>query len=229
MAEEKEKSFFDYLGESVKQNPRMRSIEKYFPGYSDAFSTSSFSTLPVVAITRGQLMSKLGELVEGIYSSKKAATLSVGQKIPRKLLKEVDEFESFKNLPESKSKQVEEGSYRGAIWSKRNPYKSMDTEKTTIGIDSKIFNPSTSAHEFAHELYYMLPEAEQKFLSKTFQNMSSDDINNLIKKTGTRLYNSSELFSEAFAQYLLEGDKSKFKEFPPFVRHIVKKYYRLMK
>jgi len=212
----------------------VESFIKSIPGSKyilpDPYEPTSYIN-PIVAITRGQLMNKLGELLEGSYPSKVKSTLAVGQKIPRKLLKEIDEFGSFSELPKSKAKQVEarEGAYRGATWSKRKPNKVMETQKTTVGLNPRLFAPSTSAHEFAHELYYMLPEGEQKFLSKTFQNMSNDNLNNLIGKTRTSIFNSSELFSEAFAQYLLEGDRSNFKEFPPFVKHLVKKYYRLMK
>ena len=84
----------------------------------------------------------------------------------------------------------------------------------------------TAVHEPGHIMYSFLTQREKGGMAKAFDQMESAGIIKKIQDiAGVSLHNPKELVAEGYAQYI--AGTPIFKEFHPFVKHLIKKYHRL--
>lgn len=79
----------------------------------------------------------------------------------------------------------------------------------------------------AHILEKVLTPDEWRGLRKAYINHNMWELE---RYTGVSMHNERELLAEAYAQYIGGGSHDiTFKEFPPFVKHLIKKYHKLLR
>jgi hypothetical protein len=212
---EKEKSdIARYIEEMVKSIPGAKYV------LPDPYDPSSYIH-PVVGISKSAFTSAVEKLL-GKESS------IFAKRLPRGAIKDIDKLGTFSEVGWGEYKKSHP-SYRAAYARKGVKYSDQPKplSETITAIDPTMAMPKTPYHEVGHNIFEELPRKEKDLLDKVYSSLGPEKRTDLIHKTDTNLFDANELFAEAYSRYIT-GDKL-FDEFPTFVKHIVKKYHKLMR
>jgi len=221
----KKTSTFEKIEEIAKKTPAP--LSWLIP---DPYDPTSYVT-PIAGLSKMQYLKALSQVG--------APGAEFARKISRRLLQPINEVGLIDKIAKKWGVRLT-GKDRARIWMKLpnlGPEQASLSElpalksrlkgaTADIGISSKPLRPLTAVHEPGHILEMIITPEETKGLHKTFLKMSDEVRLPLQQKIDVSLHNPKELLAEAYAQYI-GGDS--FKEFPPFVKHLVKKYHKLMR
>lgn len=82
-------------------------------------------------------------------------------------------------------------------------------------------------HEAGHLLWWQLPKKERKSMTRLYGRLNDMYLTMLEHLSRSSLQDAEELFAEGYGHYL--AGTPTFREFPPHIRHYLKKYHRMMR